>query len=51
MIHVVHVGGTRCVPSSTGHPMKRHAWITLTVEFIRAMFFIFIFDVEIQGRV
>ena len=30
---VVHVGGTRCVTSSTDHTMKIHARIILTVEF------------------
>jgi hypothetical protein len=34
-----------CVTSSTDHALKRHAWITVTVEFKRAMLFIFIFDV------
>jgi hypothetical protein len=37
---IVHVGGTRCVPSSTGNIMKRHARITLTVEFIRTRIFL-----------
>ena len=42
-VFVIHVGGTRCVPSSTDHYMKIHARITLTVEFIRTcLFFIFI---------
>ena len=34
-----------CITSRTDHALKRHAWITVTVEFIRAMFCIFIFDV------
>jgi hypothetical protein len=47
----VHVGGTRCVTSSTDHYMKRHARITLTVEFIRTRIFLFLFHVQIQWRV
>jgi hypothetical protein len=39
---IIHVVGTRGVPSSTGNIMKIHARITLTVEFIRPYFFIFI---------
>jgi hypothetical protein len=42
---IVHVGGTRCVTSSTDHYMKIHARITLTVEFIRGYICIFLFDV------
>ena len=34
-VFLVHVGGTRCVTSSTDHNLKIHACITLTVEFIR----------------
>ncbi len=45
---VVHVGGTRCVPSSTDHNMKIHARITLIVEFIRTCLFLCLFYVEIQ---
>ena len=40
-IFVVHVGGTRCVTSSTDHIMKIHARITLTVEFIRGYILLF----------
>ena len=32
---MIHVGGTRWVPSSTDNIMKIHARITLTVEVIR----------------
>jgi hypothetical protein len=45
---IVHVGGTRCVTSSTDHFMKIHARITLSVEFIRTCIFLFLVDVEIQ---
>ena len=38
---IVHVGGTRCVTSSTDHYMKMHACITLSVEFIRTCIFLF----------
>jgi hypothetical protein len=38
---IVHVGGTRCVTSSTDHYMKIHARITLSVEFIRTCIFLF----------
>ena len=48
---IVHVGGTRCVTSSTDNIMKIRARITLTVEFIRTCIFLFLFDVEIQLRV
>ena len=41
-ICLVHVGGTRCVPSSTDHTLKRQAWVTLTVEVIHVFFFMFI---------
>jgi hypothetical protein len=44
-IYMIHVGGTRCVTSSTDNIMKRHARITLTVEVIRTCIFIFLFDV------
>jgi hypothetical protein len=41
-VFVVHVGGTRCVTSSTGNIMKIQARITLTVEVIRTcIFFMF----------
>ena len=39
-IGLVHVGGTRCVTSSTGNIMKIRARITLTVEFIRTCIFL-----------
>jgi cysteinyl-tRNA synthetase len=42
VVHVVHVGGTRCVTSSTDNIMKILARITLTVEFIRGYIFIFL---------
>jgi len=42
---IVHVGGTRCVTSSTDHCMKIHARRTLSVEFIRGYIFIFLFYV------
>jgi hypothetical protein len=44
-IGVIHVGGTRCVTSSTGNIMKIRARITLAVEFIRGYIFIFLFYV------
>ena len=44
-VFVVHVGGTRCVPSSTDNIMKIRARISLTVEFIRACIFLFLFYV------
>jgi hypothetical protein len=44
-VFVVHVGGTRCVTSSTDNIMKIQARITLTVEFIRGYIFLFLFDV------
>ena len=50
-VFIVHVGGTRCVTSSTDNIIKIHARITLTVEFIRTRIFLFLFDVSIQGRV
>jgi hypothetical protein len=40
-VFVIHVGGTRCVTSSTNNIMKIHACITLNVEFIRTCIFIF----------
>jgi hypothetical protein len=42
---IVHVGGTRCVTSSTDHCMKIHARRTLSVEFIRTRIFLFLFYV------
>jgi hypothetical protein len=42
---MIHVGGTRCVTSSTDKIMNIHARITLTVEFIRGYIFLFFFDV------
>ena len=50
-VFMIHVGGTRCVTSSTDHIMKIHFRITLTVEFIRGYIFKFLFYVSIQGRV
>ena len=50
-VFIVHVGGPRCVPSNTDNIMKIQAGITLTVEFIRGYILLFLFDVEIQGRV
>ena len=41
----IHVGGTRCVTSSTDKIMKIRARITLTVEFIRTCIFLFLFYV------
>ena len=45
LVFVIHVGGTRCVPSSTDNIVKIHARITLTVEFIRGYIFLFLFYV------
>ena len=39
-VFIVHVGGTRCVTSSTDNNMKIHARITLKVEFIRTCIFL-----------
>ena len=44
-VFIVHVGGTRCVPSSTDNIMNIHARITLTVEFIRTCICLFLFYV------
>ena len=44
-VFVVHVGGTRCVTSSTDHYMNIHARITLSVECIRTFIFILLFYV------
>ena len=38
----IHVGGTRCVPSSTDNIMNRQARITLTVECIRTCIFFYV---------
>ena len=40
-VFIVHVGGTRCVTSSTDNIMKIHVRITVTVEFIRTCIFLF----------
>jgi len=40
-IFMIHVGGTRCVTSSTDHNMNIQARITLNVEFIRGYIFYF----------
>ena len=39
---IVHVGGTRCVTSSTDQIMNIHARIPLTVECIRTCLFVFL---------
>ena len=44
-VFIIHVGGTRCVTSSTDNIMKIHARITLTVECIPACIFMFLFYV------
>jgi hypothetical protein len=44
-VFIIHVGGTRCVASSTAIIMKIHARTTLNVEFIRGYIFIFLFYV------
>jgi hypothetical protein len=44
----VHVGGTRCVPSSTDNNLNILARITVTVECIRTCIFLCLFDVSIQ---
>jgi hypothetical protein len=42
----IHVGGTRCVPSSTDNTMNRHArMITVKVDCIRTCLLIFLVDV------
>jgi len=41
-VFVVHVGGTRCVTSSTDNIMKRQARITLTVDCTRGCIVIFL---------
>ena len=40
-VFILHVGGTRCVTSSTDNIMNIRARITLTVEVIRTCIFIF----------
>ena len=40
-VFIVHVGGTRCVTSSTGNNRNIRARITWGVELIRAIFFMF----------
>ena len=42
-VFMIHVGGTRCVPSSTANIMKRPACMTLTVEVIRTRIFLCFF--------
>ena len=44
-VFMIHVGGTRCVLSSTDHILKIRARITLTVECIRTCIFLFLFYV------
>jgi hypothetical protein len=44
-VFVIHVGGTRCVPSSTDHTLKILARITWTVEVIRTCICLFLLDV------
>jgi hypothetical protein len=41
-VFIVHVGGTRCVTSSTDNIMNIRARKTLTVEFIRTGIFVFL---------
>ena len=41
-VFIIHVGGTRCVTSSTDHYLKIQARITLTVEVIRTCLFLFL---------
>ena len=41
-VFMIHVGGTRCVTSSTDNNMKIRARITLTVEVIRTCIFLFL---------
>jgi len=50
-VFMIHVGGARCVPSSTDNNMKIPARITLFVACIRSFIFFFLFHVEIQLRV
>ena len=41
-VFIIHVGGTRCVPSSTDNTLKIHVRITLKVECIRTCIFVFL---------
>jgi hypothetical protein len=50
-VFVIHVGGTRCVTSSTDNIMKILARMTLTVEVIRTCIFLCLLYVWIQWRV
>ena len=51
-VFLIHVGGTRCVTSSTDNNYEHiQARITLTVECIRTCLCLFLFEVEIQLRV
>ena len=45
LVFIIHVGGTRCVTSSTDNSMKIRARITLNVEFIQTCIFLFLFYV------
>ena len=42
-VFIIHVGGTRGVPSSTDNNLKILARITLTVAFIRTCICLFLF--------
>jgi alpha-tubulin suppressor-like RCC1 family protein len=44
-VFMIHVGGTRCVTSSTDNIMKIYFRITLNVEFIRGYIYKFLFYV------
>ena len=41
-VFVIHVGGTRCVTSSTDNIVNIHARITLTVECIRVFVYVYL---------
>ena len=41
-VFIIHVGGTRCVTSSTDNIMKIHVRITLTVECIRVFVYVYL---------
>jgi hypothetical protein len=45
-VFMIHVGGTRCVTSSTGSMMNIHAGTTLTVECTRTCIFICLLHVK-----
>ena len=45
VVFMIHVGGTRCVTSSTDNILKIQARITWNVECIRGYIFTFLFDV------